>query len=121
MDLLDLDDTVYSSGSKLTLSETGKIVVGSGVSTVRVSGSLAMSSGISSGDIIRIAIGQNSDLIGFTYDRAGGTYIILNIPPIVVNVTEDDTFELRCNDSARTGATVKNLDYETWLQVEVIK
>jgi hypothetical protein len=114
-----LDTTVSSEGSKLSLSEN-QVVIGAGVSMVKVSAVMGWSTGITTGDKLAMSIGLNESGVNYVI-IPGAAYVNIPMPSMMLEVEEDNTIELVGQDLARTGAIIRNGALNTWLMVEVIK
>ena len=117
--VLTLDEIVESYGDKLTLSK-GKILIGKGISKIKVSGSIFVNFPTSAGYVWgAIRKGETKMASNITTITNGTSYLSTSIPPNIFSVVEGDTIDLlgdsTCGGSARTGKA------NTWLCVEVIE
>lgn len=114
-----------SVGTKLSINSSGGVVVGDGVSHVKVSASCPMTWGGYSGQII-VAIRKNSEFVHFVWAMQKGTNINTlpcSLSPIVIPVTSGDIITLNVLKKEATDMLVAGSDTEpsTTLTVEVVE
>ena len=109
------------SGTKLTL-ENGKVKIGTGVSKVRISGSIFMDITQQNSGYLWGRIAKNgSNVQGSIHPLVTGmSFISACIPSNIIDVKENDLLHLNVDSAGATG-TVRNTVENTWLCVEVIE
>lgn len=109
-------------GTKLTL-ENGKVKIGTGVSKVRISGSIFMdityieNAGYMWG---RISHNNGNALGSISPLLPNMSFVSASIPSQIINVKEGDLLQLNTDVTGSTGV-VRNGANNTWLFVEVIE
>ena len=108
-------------GTKLTL-ENGKVKIGTGVSKVRISGSIFMDITQQGSGYLWGRIAKNgSNVQGSIHPLVTGmSFISACIPLQIIDVKENDLLHLNVDATGATG-TVRNTKENTWLCVEVIE
>lgn len=117
---LNLTKEIAKAGTKLSLSN-GKVLIGSGVTKVLVSGKLQTQGDNSSYGLL---IKKNNTEISNNYEgNQGSSWSQLTASPILVSVAEGDTIKMSVYHNATN--TTKNIKaysgYGTYLTVEVIE
>lgn len=116
---LSLTKEISKVGTKLSLSN-GKVLIGSGVTKVLVSGKLQTQGDNSAYGLL---IKKNNTEISNNYEgNQGASWSQLTASPILVSVTEGDTIKMSIyHNSSNTTKTVKAYNgYGTYLTVEAI-
>lgn len=115
---INLNKIEANIGNKFTL-ENNKIIVGEGVSRVRVSGAIFVEAPQGTGYVWGQILLQGYRVNGciFPYNNAGG-YLSVAIPPSIWTCQEGDEIEL-IGDSIVQGNTRTSKD-NTWILVEAI-
>ena len=108
-------------GTKLTL-ENGKVKIGTGVSKVRISGSIFMDITQQGSGYLWGRIAKNgSNVQGSIHPLVTGMgFVSASIPSKIIDVDENDLLHLNVDATGATG-TVRNTEENTWLCVEVIE
>lgn len=111
----------YQDGTALSKSDGG-IKIGSGITSVKVWGSVYYGSGTSAGDSLRLTIKKNTDTVAQNNARAGttGTYETRNCPPVPISVQENDIIYLYENNATGARGKVTSGSAYTYLVVEEI-
>lgn len=105
-------------GSKLTLS-AGKVLVGAGVSKVKVSAT-AFADSANTGNYLWLAIIKNTGEVAKMLAAPNGIYKSASISDRVISVNQGDTFTLNFDNTGGFPMTIRG-DVNTWLTVEVIE
>lgn len=107
-------------GDKLSVVD-GKILVGSGVKKVKISGQIYCTTNITNGDLLRLYIIKNStSTIYRSMLRFLGMYQMVTSSTIIEEVAEGDVLELKFNNGDRVG-TICAGGNDTFLTVEVVE
>lgn len=117
---LSLTKEVGKVGTKLSLS-SGKVLIGSGISKVLVSGKMQTQNESSS---YGMTIKKNNTEISNNYEgNPGSSWSQLTSAPILISVAEGDTIKMGIyHNSSGTTKTIKAYNgYGTYLTVEVIE
>lgn len=123
---LNLQTVDFKKGNKFSISNTGKIVIGSGITAVKVSGCVYFSAGTNAGDSLRAGIQYDrngtSTSVSISVARAGttGTYEVRNLVPVPVEVEEGDEIWIYANNSTAGRGTISGQANSTYLIVEEI-
>lgn len=121
---LNLQTVDFKKGDKFSVSNTGKVVIGSGITAVKVSGCVYFSAGTNAGDSLRAGIQYDrngtSTSISISVARAGtnGTYEVRNLVPVPIEVQEGDEIWIYANNSTAGRGTVGAGYNYTYLIVE---
>lgn len=101
---LTMDSVLFNTGDKFSLSE-GSVLVNSPC-TVEITGSLYISSGLSSGDYVTIKIIKNSTNSGAMACRgvASATRLGITLAPVIMNVDAGDYIHFNVVNSSSRGA-----------------
>lgn len=118
---LPLTKTLLSVGNKLIKMSDGSIKIGSGVSYVRISGTVYYRSGHQADDLTTSAIYKNSSFVvdNTSRVRTGGFSKILTTK--VISVAEGDIIYLYARNVTRANQEIGGFDALTFLNVEVVK
>lgn len=118
---LPLTKTLLSVGNKLTKTGDGGIEIGSGVSYVRISGTVYYRSGHQADDSTISAIYKNSSPVvdNTSRVRTGGFSKILTTK--VISVEEGDIIYLYARNVSRVNQEIGGFNALTFLNVEVVK
>lgn len=108
-----------SEGNVFTISNN-EVVVGEGVSKVRVSGCIFVEgpqgTGYVWGKIMKNSTNTSTSLQPY---NNGGGFLSASIPPTIVPVTEGDTFRLIADSTVRGNLRISG--QATWLLVEAVE
>lgn len=110
-----LDRVVESNGNKLTLSNN-KIVIGSGVSYVRVNGAIFLNSP-SNGYLWATILKNDTAVASVLGPTQNDDFVSVAVPGQLIAVQEGDTISLRSDAAA---ASIRSGRTNTWLSVEVV-
>lgn len=118
---LTLATNVFQNGSNLSIS-SGGIKIGSGITKVKVYGTVYYSAGTNAGDSLRCVIYKNSDIVAENFGRAGtsGTYESRSIIPTPITVAQNDIIYLYYNNATAARGTISSDAAQTYLVVEQI-
>jgi hypothetical protein len=121
MGVITLDKVSDKEGEKLKL-ENGGIKIGSGVSKIRVSGSVFVNISTQSAGYLWTQIRKNgaSKCSSLTPVVAGMGFVSASVPSMIIDVVENDVIDLM-GDFAGPSGEIRNNAENTWLLVEVIK
>lgn len=114
-----LNDISDSQGNLFSLSNN-QILVGDGVSKVRISGGIFVDGPQGTGYVWgKILKGNNvCNTYIAPYANAGG-FLSVGIPPTIVNVQQGDTFQLIADSTC--GGTLRTGSSNTWVLIEAIE
>lgn len=114
-----LNDISDSQGNLFSLSNN-QILVGDGVSKVRISGGIFVDGPQETGYVWgKILKGNNvCNTYIAPYANAGG-FLSVGIPPTIVNVQQGDTFQLIADSTC--GGTLRTGSSNTWVLIEAIE
>lgn len=122
--VVNLENVNNSQGNKFSLVN-GKIKIGAGVNKIRVSGSVFIDAwpGIV-GNYLWARIyknygNSNSDFISGAIFSSGSGYISGAVPPIIVNVQENDEISIMADSGS--GGKLRTGRGNTWLLVEEVR
>lgn len=112
-------DTSDGYGSLLTLNNY-EIVIGEGVSKVKVSANVLYSTGGTGGSGSRrgAIIYKNNNQVLYNMTASTETYTGVSIAPFIMSVQENDTISLYMRNQGTTGSTMSAAN--TFLTVEVV-
>lgn len=114
-----LNNISDSEGNKFTISNN-QIVIGAGVSKVRVSAGIFIEqqtdTGYIWGKIYKNSTFCNGAILPYT---DVGNNLSISIPPMIVNVEQGDTFKLIVDSTA--GGKIRTGTANTWILIEVVE
>lgn len=123
---LNLQTVDFKKGNKFSVSNTGRVVIGAGITAVKVSGCVYFSAGTNAGDSLRAGIqyerNGTSTSVSISFARAGtnGTYEVRNLVPVPIEVEEGDEIWIYANNATAGRGTVYGQPNSTYLIVEEI-
>lgn len=118
--VLNFNSTTRSAGNKLTLNTTNhRIIIGAGVKYVRVSGQIYIYT-VGSNGAKNAYIYQNEAIKSRGVANLTSSYNTIVVPPIILDVVQNDYFTLRAQSQAGTTTAISRESYTTFLLVEVI-
>ena len=119
--LLNLNTTASSYGNKFTISNN-KIVIGSGVSKIRISGMLFCENVGSWLNYLWVLVRKNNSTISNFIQSGNKNYQSIPLTPTIIDVVSGDQIDININNSNySTGSvTVRSGYSNTWLLIEVV-
>lgn len=117
---LNLNNVTRRAGNKLSLNTTNhRLIVGAGVSYVRVSGQIYIPT-VGTAGSKNVYIYQNDTIRIRALANLSNNYNTIVVPPCILPVAENDYFTLRAQSQNGTTTVVSRESYSTFLLVEVI-
>lgn len=107
------------AGGGLTLSG-GDIVIGAGISHVKISASAYYTTGYTAGDKAHLNITRNDVVVASAMENLSATYQTLSIAPKIITVSEGDKIGLAVRNQTGARGVINNSSDATYLTVEVI-
>ena len=107
-------------GGGLTLSGGG-IIIGAGISHVKISASAYYTTDYTEGDKAHLNITRNDEVVASAMENLPTTYQTLSIAPKIIAVSEGDKIGLAVRNQTAGRGVINNSSNTTYLTVEVIK
>lgn len=102
-------------GTELSI-QNGNIIIGNGITKVKISANMNYQSGIQAGDLVELDIYRNNTLVTRAVTRTQASWAFLSCSPRLVAVTSGDIIKFMAWENNRTGALINVAD--TWITVE---
>lgn len=110
-------------GDKLSISDDGGVLIGSGVSIIKASGQLNYKTPSAENGRHALYIYKNSSVVANSVFRSEGTesYQCVSSPNALIEVEEGDIIYLKARSQDAEGAVIYNATRTNYLTVEVVK
>lgn len=108
------------AGGGLTLSG-GDVVIGAGISHVKISASAYYTTGFTANDKAHLNITRNDGVVASAMENLPATYQTLSIAPKIIAVSEGDKIGLAVRNQTAGRGVINNSSNTTYLTVEVVK
>lgn len=116
--------TLVTNGSLTFTSDSGKVVVPSGVNRVKISGSIYAKSGFVSGDKLHFNIykyvGSTKTVVAAAIINCTGTFFTLSMPPKIISVAAGEKIGLAVKNEIAARGVIGSASTATYLTVEVV-
>ncbi len=107
-------------GSRLSINGDGQVVIGSGVSYVKICASIYAYNGFTDGDLVHCNIRKNNTIVYASMARISGSYLTISGAEKIISVTEGDVLKLCALNQTGGRGVISGNSNATYMTVEVV-